>query len=85
MKLLEFANGTYSSLQLDPECAAQLYAFCQENSLPDLVEADDYHCTIIYSHQPCPEVEQEDFNLPFEGRPKGYKLLGTEKPSSSAP
>jgi hypothetical protein len=78
MKLMEIAQGTYASLLLDPECAAQLYAFAQENGLPDLVEADDYHCTVIYSHQPCPDVAQEDFNLPCKGTPKGYKLLGTD-------
>jgi len=78
MKLMEFAQGTYSSFLVDPECAEQLYAFCKEIGLPDQVDADDYHCTIIYSHQPCPSVAEEDFNLPCKGTPKGYKLLGTD-------
>lgn len=78
MKLTEIANGTYASFQLSPASAKLLYDFCEEMRLPDRVEIDDYHCTIIYSHAPCPEVSQEDFNLPCKAVPKGYKLLGTE-------
>jgi hypothetical protein len=78
MKLMEIAKGTYSSLLVDPECAAQLYAFCQENGIPDPVDADSYHCTVIYSHQPCPDVAHEDFGTTCNATPKGYKLLGTD-------
>jgi hypothetical protein len=78
MKLTDIANGTYASFHLSPASAKLLSDFCEDMHLSDAVEADDYHCTIIYSHAPCPEVAQEDFNLPCKAVPKGYKLLGTE-------
>lgn len=78
MKLLEFASGTYSALIVDSACATDLYEFCEEIGLKDLVEYDDYHCTLIYSHQPCPDVIEENFNIPCVGTPKNYKILGTD-------
>jgi len=78
MKLTEIADGTYASLLVDESSAVLLHDYCEDIGLSDMTDVEDYHCTVIYSHHPCPEVDEEDFNLPCKATPKGYKILGTD-------
>lgn len=79
--LFESSNitGTYSALLLSEDSREALYSFCAKLGISNLVPAEDYHCTLIYSRNPCHEVVNEDFNLPCGGIPIGYKILGVEK------
>ena len=43
-------------------------------------DSDEYHCTLIYSETPCPKIVKEDFALPCEAIPIGFKILGKENP-----
>jgi hypothetical protein len=47
--------------------------------IPNLVDSDEYHCTLIYSKTECLDVANEDFALPCKALITGYKLLGEEK------
>lgn len=81
--LFESANshsgGTYASLLLDERSRQELFAHCIELGLENLIDPAQYHCTLIYSGIPCPDVAHEDFNLPCKAMVIGYKVLGVEK------
>jgi 2'-5' RNA ligase len=71
--------GTYSSLIPSVECKEELYAYCAKLGIENLVEPDEYHCTLIYSKHACPDVAHENFNLPCKALPIGFRILGTDK------
>lgn len=72
----KYPGGTYACLKLSEETQEQLFAFCNEVGITDLVQPEDYHCTLVYSKTPCPDVTNEDFALPCKAMAKGYKVLG---------
>jgi hypothetical protein len=72
-------GGTYSSLIPSVESREELFAHCAKIGLENLVEPDEYHCTLIYSKVSCPDVAHEDFNLPCKAMIIGFKVLGAEK------
>lgn len=71
-------NGTYVALLPSAETKASLLRFCASLDVPDLVDSDEYHTTLIYSKVGCPDVVKEDFGLPIEAMMKGFKILGTD-------
>lgn len=76
----KYPGGTYSSILVDQNSAEQLFAYCASLGIPDLVEPEEYHCTIIYSSEPCFDVADEDFGLECKAIPIGFRVLGSEKP-----
>jgi hypothetical protein len=72
-------NGTYSSLIPSTSCKEDLYSFLVKQNIPNLVDLDDYHCTLLYSRKSCPDIVNEDFSLPCEAIPVSYEVLGKEK------
>lgn len=72
-------GGTYSSIIPSMECKEELLAFCTKIGIPNLIDSDEYHCTLIYSKQSCPDIVNEDFGLPFNALITGYKVLGTDE------
>jgi hypothetical protein len=71
-------DGTYASLIPSTSSKEKLYAFCASLDVPNLVDQDDYHCTLVYSTTPCPAIAKEDFGLPIEAIMRGFKILGDE-------
>lgn len=84
MKLIDYLfesahpGGTYSSLIPSVESKEEIFAFCNSAGIPNLVESDKYHCTLIYSRKPCQDISGEDYELPCKALPIGYKILGDE-------
>jgi len=72
-------GGTYSSLIPSVESREELLNFCVKQGIENLVDSDEYHCTIIYSKTECSDVAREDFGLPCQALPIGWKVLGTDK------
>lgn len=72
-------GGTYSSLLPDTETRERLFSHCAGLGVPNLVDPEEYHCTVVYSKQGCPDIADEEFNLPCKALPIGYKILGEDK------
>lgn len=72
-------GGTYSCLNLSAESSEELYAFCAKLGISNLVNPNEYHCTLIYSRKSCPDIANEDFGLPCKALPIGFRILGTEE------
>lgn len=72
-------GGTYASILPSEDTKTNIFRFCSDLGIKNLVEPDEYHCTIIYSEKACPEVANEDFGLPCAAMMKGFKILGEDK------
>lgn len=75
----KYPDGTYACLNLSDDSKEELLAFCAGLDISNLVESKEYHCTLIYSREPCPDIIKEDFELPCTGLPVGFKILGTDE------
>lgn len=74
-------GGTYSAIIPSRQSQDELFAFMATLDINNLEDSDEYHCTIIYSKTPCPDIVKEDFALPCESMPIGFKILGEDKKS----
>jgi hypothetical protein len=72
-------GGTYSALTLSTKSSEELLSFMASLGVDNLEDSDEYHCTLIYSAQPCPEITKEDFALPCKALPIEFRVLGKEK------
>lgn len=68
-------KGTY--IKADPIQANrdQLFSWTQENGITNAVDSSEYHTTIIYSKNPCPEAKEYDFKLPMHATVSGFKIF----------
>jgi len=72
-------GGTYSAIIPSRESQDKLYSYMASLGISGLEDSDEYHCTLIYSKNPCPEIQKADFGLPCEAIPKGFALFGEDK------
>lgn len=72
-------GGTYSALIPSRKSQEELLSFVAGLDVDNLEDSDEYHCTLIYSETPCPDIAKEDFALPCEAVPIGFKVLGEDK------
>lgn len=72
-------GGTYAAIIPSRESQEELYSFMAGLDIDAIEDSDEYHCTLIYSKNPCPEIAREDFELPCEAIPRGFALFGSDK------
>ena len=53
-------NGTYMAVQLTNESANALEEFIKNNNIPNPLQKENLHVTIIYSRNALPELEASD-------------------------
>jgi hypothetical protein len=51
------SEGTYACLKMSEDSAKALVEWCKEHSIP-VQDADEMHCTLIYSKKPVPHFEK---------------------------
>ena len=71
--------GTYGALLPIFSDRLKLYKWMEKQDISNLVKAEDYHCTVVYSTTPVPEVANIDIELPFIAIPKEWKIFGKDK------
>lgn len=72
-------GGTYAALIPSRKSQEDLLSFVAGLDIDNLEDSDEYHCTLIYSETPCPNIVKEDFALPCEAIPIAFKILGEDK------
>lgn len=72
-------SGTYGALLLSKESKKKLHDWMQKHKIDKLVDAVDYHCTVVFSTKPVPEVKNIPIKLPFTARFKEWKVFGDDK------
>jgi 2'-5' RNA ligase len=83
--LMEYAkhkDGTYVSIELNPESRQLLDHFVEMNlGLTERVDPSTYHITVIYSRTPVPSAENllhMPSSLPVEALVTGYEVFPTK-------
>lgn len=82
----EHSSGTYAALSVSTASQQEIKKFVEQflevNDDAVLVKPEDYHCTLIYSRHPCPDVKDMDFDLPVEATPVGFDLFESKSDST---
>lgn len=82
----EHSSGTYAALSVSTSSQDEIKKFVEQfidvNDDAVLVKPEDFHCTLIYSRHPCPEVKDMDFGLPIEATPVGFDLFESKSDST---
>ena len=70
-------SGTYASLKLDEESKTQLSKWLTDNvKIANSVSPDEYHCTVVYSKIPVPEVANINPKLPIKASMVRWEIFG---------
>lgn len=67
----EFANGKYVAFDLTHETKQKLYNFCVESNIPNKLQLDEFHITLVHSNvdfewDPLEEIDDEDSAIDAE-------------------
>ena len=72
-------NGTYAALLPETQSRSKLHKWMEKHNIDNLVEAKDYHCTVVYSTKSVPEVKDISIDFSFNATPKEWKIFGDGK------
>ncbi len=68
-------NGTYASLKLSKESAKKLAIAATKCGIDNIVPESEFHCTVVYSHKPLPELENWTLKLPTTASIKAWQIF----------
>jgi hypothetical protein len=71
-------KGTFGALHLTKETRNSLHEWLEENKIKEILDKDDYHCTIVFSTKSVPEVADIPLKFPIKAKVKAWKILGTD-------
>jgi 2'-5' RNA ligase len=71
-------QGTFGALHLEAETRNNLRDWLEEHKIKELLDKDDYHCTIVFSTKSVPEVSDIPLKFPIKATVKEWKILGTD-------
>lgn len=72
-------DGTYASLSVSKTSRDKLHNWLKNHNIEGLVDPKEYHCTVVYSTKPVPEVADISVPLPIKAKSIEWKIFGTEK------
>lgn len=75
---LDHSQGTYAAYKLSAESAKALNDWFMDTLNEGIKAPDSYHCTLIMSHNPFPQLEQVYIPVPVTATPTGISIFGTE-------
>jgi hypothetical protein len=71
----EHKYGTYISVTPNKEAADELYRWTINNNIPNPIDREDLHCTLIYSRKGIPAAKHYDLNLPINATTGALKIF----------
>ena len=72
-------SGTYAALLPSPATRMWLHKWMEQQNIKEMVDAKDYHCTVVYSTTPVPEIKDIPVDLPMKTSFKEWKVFGDDK------
>jgi hypothetical protein len=72
-------DGTYAALLPTGSSREKLYEWMQKQNIERLIEPSEYHCTVVFSTKPVPDVADIPVKLPFSATVKEWKVFGDHK------
>ena len=71
-------KGTFGALHIIKESRNELHDWLTDHEIPEILDKNDYHCTIVFSTKPVPEVADIPVKFPIKAKVKEWKVLGTD-------
>jgi 2'-5' RNA ligase len=71
----QHSNGTFVALWLSDESSKKLVEWCDAHQISHQ-SAEEFHCTLCYSHNPIPQAEELSGPILVTARIKGWENLG---------
>jgi hypothetical protein len=71
-------DGTFAALKLSKDSGEKLHEWLEKNDIKELIDEDEYHCTIVFSNISVPDVKNIPIKFPIKASVKEWKILGTE-------
>ncbi len=78
---IKHSTGTYFALQPSGPSRIGIESLVRQLGLKAPVNPVSYHCTVLYSKKPCPEIIREDFDMPIWAEGYEYEIFEGEKPA----
>lgn len=76
--MMNHSNGTFVAVRFVEEAIGALMAFGTANGIPNMLSADDYHSTIVYSRRPLKNVDGQRNIFPhWAAKPIGFDVFET--------
>jgi 2'-5' RNA ligase len=72
-EVTQAVSGTYVAVKYNPWCILKLIELAEEFEVPDILDEEDFHTTLIYSTVYAENVEVLD-NIRYIGIPKGFEI-----------
>lgn len=71
-------NGTYAAFYISEESGNQIKEWCNQNNIDSNKEPTEYHCTLIYSQTPVPELNEfNGIEVNVSAKIISWDILGT--------
>ena len=79
-KLLEAPeDGTFAGVRFDNASADKLRNFTHDNNIPNPVPIEDFHSTLLFSHNPIPNYQPHGkLRTPLTAEPNDVKIWGED-------
>lgn len=75
---MNHSNGTFVAVRFDEETVVKLFTFGMMNMVPNMINARDFHSTIVYSRKPLLNVpRQRDISPSWIAKPIGFDIFDT--------
>lgn len=71
-------TGTYASLKLKESSKKRLMKWLNDHKVKNIVDEEDFHCTVVYSRKAIPELADKKVKLPVSATIAGWKILGKD-------
>jgi hypothetical protein len=72
-------DGTYASLSVKKIGRDKLHSWLEKQKIEGLVDPKEYHCTIVFSTKPVPEVKDIPVPFPIKAKAIGWDIFGSDK------
>lgn len=73
-------KGTYAGIRFDDNTKNALHDYMMENQIPNMLDRDQLHTTLLYSRIHCPKYQPAGTDMHYVGTPGGFVLWDTSAP-----
>lgn len=75
-------KGTYAGVRFCDDTTQSLIDYMNEADIPNMLDKEKLHTTLLYSRKHCPNYEPAD-SVSYTGTPGGFEVWNTNPPEGS--
>lgn len=81
-ELKNHPKGTYVSVKPNKETQNKLDDFFSSIDIPNIIDKDDYHATVLFSKKGIPKAKGYEIPMPIVAKATSWELFDTQMPGS---